>query len=93
MTKKSKGTHAKMKPNPGKTPEGVKHLQNEVMLNKVALAIGVEMLAQLHPNNSDLGAAVRKALNEGLNVAEVQQQLIEKNNAENPQSNAENPQN
>ena len=57
------GTHAKIKPKPAKT-QAVKELEQAALLNEVALALGVKMLMQIHPNDTDLGKAVRKGITE-----------------------------
>ena len=60
-----KVTHAKMKP---KQTQAIKELQQSAMLNEVALAAGVKMLMQIHPNDQDFGTAVREGITKGMDI-------------------------
>ena len=77
MTKKSKGkggSHANMKPS-AKTVQAVKELQQSVMMNELALAQAVKMLAELNPNAMDLGEAIQAGLQHGFDVKAISNQL------------------
>ena len=69
-----KGTHAKMKP---KQTQAIKELQQSAMLNEVALAAGVKMLMQIHPNDQDFGTAVRQGITKGMDITKINAQLQE----------------
>jgi len=67
-----KVTHAKMKP---KQTQAIKELQQSAMLNEVALAAGVKMLMQIHPNDQDFGTAVREGITKGMDITKINAQL------------------
>tara|TARA_R110000744_G_scaffold117584_2_gene219869 strand:+ start:665 stop:922 length:258 start_codon:yes stop_codon:yes gene_type:complete len=69
-----KVTHAKMKP---KQTQAIKELQQSAMLNEVALAAGVKMLMQIHPNDQDFGTAVRQGITKGMDITKINAQLQE----------------
>jgi hypothetical protein len=69
MKKKS---HAQIKPQKN---QAVKELEQATMLNEVALSLGVKMLTQIYPNDKELGAAVRKGIIEGMDIAKIKEQL------------------
>jgi len=69
-----KVTHAKMKP---KQTQAIKELQQSAMLNEVALAAGVKMLMQIHPNDQDFGTAVREGITKGMDITKINAQLQE----------------
>lgn len=72
--KKSKGKgHANMKA--VKPPQPVQHLRNEVLMNEIALNVGIKLLAKKYPNDLEFGKAVRSALIEGLNVQELREEM------------------
>ena len=70
----SKKTHAKMKP---KQNQAIKELQQSAMLNEVALAAGVKMLMQIHPNDQEFGSAVREGITKGMDITKIKSTLDE----------------
>ena len=73
MGKKKSSGHAKMKPNASTAPNEVnrarvKEMQQAVVMNELALATGVKLLAEIHPNDQDLGKAVRDGIANGIDV-------------------------
>ena len=68
------GSHAKMKP-VRKKPQAIKELEQATLLNEVALALGVKMLMQLHPNDAEFGKAVRNGITNGMDLKAIQSEL------------------
>jgi len=80
------GSHAKMKAVKKQKPQAVKELEQATLLNEVALALGVKMLMQLHPNDAELGKAVRTGITNGMDLKAIQSELESINQDENPQT-------
>lgn len=70
---KKKSSHANIKKTGSSAPDAVtrarvKEMQQAVVMNELALATGVKLLAEIHPNDADLGKAVRDGIANGIDV-------------------------